>query len=131
VVTLLSTRLLVVEDEPALLRLFQQYLSRLGYEVYACSSAGQALEWFAANPFRYPLVLADLNLPGMSGTELVTQLFRLNPDISILLCSGYPFDLSSLPAGVQGRIRFLQKPFLPKVLHKAIKELLDRRVSSD
>ena len=115
--------ILVVDDEPALLRLFQQYLNRLGYEVDACSGASRALELFSRNPFKYALVLADLTMPGMSGHELLEQLLALNPEVRVLLCSGYPFDLRGLPIRAQGQIRFLQKPFLPRMLFQALEEL--------
>ena len=120
-------RILAVDDEPALLRLFQHYLTRLGYTVETCSNARQALELFSANPTKYAVVLADQTMPDMSGQELLEKLLRLNPKICIVLCSGYPFDPFGLPAEVQRRVRFLQKPFLPKMLLEAIEELLGER----
>jgi CheY-like chemotaxis protein len=116
-----------VDDEPALLRLFQHYLTRLGYAVETCSSGREALEFFSADPTKYAVVLADQTMPDMTGHELLEELLRLNPEICIVLCSGYPFDPFGLPAGVQRRVRFLQKPFLPKMLLEAIEELLGER----
>jgi two-component system cell cycle sensor histidine kinase/response regulator CckA len=124
-------RLMVVDDEPALLRMLHEYLTRLGYEVQACSSARDALDVFAASPSNYDLVLADLTMPEMSGMELVVQLLRFNPRASILLCSGYPFDLAELPAPAQHQIRFLQKPFSPQVLAETIEELINGEPTSD
>lgn len=117
-------RILAVDDEPALLHLFEQYLSRVGYEVEISSSAQNALESFASDPEKYALVLADVTMPGMSGEELLNDLLRLNPGIRVVLCSGYPFDLHGLPEGVQQQVRFLHKPFLPKTLLQTIEELL-------
>jgi len=116
--------ILAVDDEPALLRLFQRYLVRFGFEVEICSNARQALEQFTRDAARYELVLADLTMPGMSGQELLEQLRRLNPQICVLLCSGYPFNPLGLPVEIRRRVRFLQKPFLPAMLIEAIEELL-------
>lgn len=116
--------ILVVDDEPGLLLLFQRYLARFGYEVEICSNAQQALDRFTRDASRYELVLADLTMPGMSGRDLLEQLVRVNPRVCVLLCSGYPFDPVGLPDGVRRRVRFLQKPFMPAMLMEAIEELL-------
>jgi len=70
------------------------------------------------------LVLVDLNLPEMSGSELVLELLRLNPNQPVLLLSGYPFDLSVIPAELGAKVRFLQKPFSPKALAEAVMAMM-------
>jgi DNA-binding NtrC family response regulator len=117
-------RILVVDDEPALLKLLERYLTRSGYRVEACGSAQQALELFGADPEVYSLVIADLRMPGMSGEELLEMLIRRNPSIRIVVCSGYPFNHLDRRPGIEGQIRFVQKPFLPSMLDHAIRELL-------
>ncbi len=116
-------RILVVDDEPALLSVMEQYLLRLGYEVTASRSAQQAWKLFEAEPSGFSLVIADITMPEMSGEELLSRLLDLNPAIRILICSGYPFDTSTLPAAGSGHIGFLQKPFTPKMMANAIAEL--------
>lgn len=118
-------RLLVVEDEAALRRLFQAYLVRLGYQVETFSGAAEALEAFSRRPGEYDLVLADLHLEGMSGFELIERVVRLNPEVRILVCSGEAFDRRLLPAGVRDQVGLLQKPFLPKMLMAEVERLLD------
>lgn len=120
-------RLLIVDDELSLLVVLEQYLSRLGYEVSACRSGQQAWELFAAQPSAYALVMADIVMPEMSGQEMLVRMLELNPDICILICSGYPFDTSTLPATAQRQIGFLQKPFTPRMLAGTIEELLKIR----
>jgi DNA-binding NtrC family response regulator len=117
-------RILIVDDEPCLLRLIDAYLSRLGYDVAACSTSEEAWNLFERDPSSYPLILADVTLPGMSGTELVTKMFDLNPQIRVLLSSGYSLDVSKFPPSVHARISFLKKPFLPEMLLESVKELL-------
>jgi two-component system OmpR family response regulator/two-component system response regulator CpxR len=117
-------RILVVDDEPALLKLLERYLTRSGYRVEACGSAEQALERYGADPGVYSLVIADLQMPGMSGEELLEMLIRRNPSIRIVVCSGHPFEHLERRLGTEGQIRFVQKPFLPSMLDSAIRGLL-------
>lgn len=119
-----QARILVVDDEPALLKLIEQYLVRSGRLVDACTSAAQALELYEADPASYFLVVADLRMPGMSGEELLDRLMSLNPSIRIVVCSGYPFDYLQRSPKTGSRIRFVQKPFLPAMLDQAIRELI-------
>ena len=120
-------RILLVDDEKALLIVMEQYLRRLGYEVAACRSGQAAWELFEPQPAAYSLVLADITMPEMSGQEMLLRMLRLNPAICILICSGYPFDLASLPVTFRQQIGFLQKPFTPKMLANAVEQLLAAR----
>jgi DNA-binding NtrC family response regulator len=120
-------RILVVDDEQSLLVVMEQYLRRLGHSVVACRSGLEAWEVFEREPTSYTLVLADITLPEMSGAELLARMLQLNPSACILICSGYPFDMSTLPAVYQRQIAFLQKPFTPRMLADSIARLLADR----
>jgi DNA-binding NtrC family response regulator len=120
-------RILIVDDELSLLAVLEQYLSRLGYQISACRSGQQAWELFESQPSAYSLVMADIVMPEMSGQEMLLRMLELNPDIRILICSGYPFDISTLPATAHGQVGFLQKPFTPKMLAEEIERLLKER----
>ncbi len=119
-----ALRVLVVDDEIALLDLLKKFLSRLGYEVSAYQVAQDAWRDFESDPSRYGLVIADLTMPEMPGEELVRRMLELNPALRILVCSGYPFDATTLPSGGLARIGFLQKPFLPRMLAEAVEALM-------
>lgn len=121
-------RLLAVDDERVLLGLMEDYLTRLGYVVDACSSAQEALQRFRQQPSGYALVVADMCLPDMAGEELLVELMRLNPQVCILACSGYFPEFDLLPKA-RGRLRFLQKPFAPEMLASAVAELLSEPVA--
>jgi two-component system, cell cycle sensor histidine kinase and response regulator CckA len=116
-------RILVVDDEQSLLIVMEQYLRRLGNDVVACRDGQQAWEEFERDPSSFTLVLADMTLPEMSGSELLSRMLSLNPDIGILICSGYPFDSNVIPASHQHQIGFLQKPFTPRMLAESIEQL--------
>jgi CheY-like chemotaxis protein len=119
-----AVRILLVEDEAALLHLLVKYLQRLGYEVDASPTAAEALAKFAAAPENYDLAIADLGMPDMPGVQLLSRLVEIRPNLRILICSGSPFTVSSLPTPVQGQVAFLQKPFVPKMLSEALETLL-------
>jgi DNA-binding NtrC family response regulator len=120
-------RILVVDDEQSLLIVMEQYLRRLGHAVVACRSGLEAWEAFQREPASFTLVLADITLPEMSGADLLARMLQLNPRACILICSGYPFDMSTLPAVYLRQIAFLQKPFTPRMLADSIGRLLADR----
>jgi DNA-binding NtrC family response regulator len=112
-----------VDDEQSLLTVMEQYLKRLGYDVVACRAGEEAWEAFEQHPSSFSLVLADMTLPEMSGSALLSKMLQLNPQICILICSGYPFDSSTLPASHRRQIGFLQKPFTPRMLADSLQQL--------
>ena len=117
-------RVLSIDDEPALLGLMEQYLIRLGYEVDSCATALDALGLFVENPSRYSVILVDLHMPEMPGTELILEMLRVKPDVRVLACSGYQFDLQDIQMEARGQIGILQKPFMPAMLAREIERLL-------
>jgi DNA-binding NtrC family response regulator len=90
----------------------------------ACRSGLEAWEMFERDPSSFTLVLADITLPEMSGADLLARMLQLNPRACVLICSGYPFDMSTLPAAYQRQTGFLQKPFTPRMLAASIAHLL-------
>jgi DNA-binding NtrC family response regulator len=111
-------RLLLVDDEPALLDLLKKYLERLGYEVDARGSPEEALGAFEQDPRRYALVLTDLTLPGISGEQMLDRMRERNPQLRAIISSGYPYQPRSSQTG------FLLKPYAPKMLAELIRSLI-------
>jgi DNA-binding NtrC family response regulator len=121
-----KVRVLLVDDEPALVRLMQTYLTRMGYAVDTSGDANGAFAAVAESTRPYDLLVADVTLPGMSGQDMALQLLADHPDLKVLLCSGYPVAVDALPEHVHSRVAALEKPFLPNMLANAIEELLQR-----
>ena len=115
---------MIVEDEPQLLLLLSNHLKRLGFEVDAHPTGSAALHALEQNPTSYDLAVADMGLPDMAGETLLVKIVALQPALPILICSGSEFFVSSLPEDLQRRVRFLQKPFLPRELAQKIEEVL-------
>lgn len=120
-----------MEDELPLLQLLEKYLKRVGYEVQTYDTATQALRDFEEAPGRYDLVIADLGIPDMPGDQMLTRMLARQPQLLVLVCSGSPFYVSSLPTALAKQVGFLQKPFMPKMMLEAIDQLLSQRRNSD
>jgi len=116
-----SGRILIVDDDAALLKVMDAYLSRLGYRVDACRGAAEAWALMQANPGMYAWALVDLNMPGMRGEELARRILDCNASIRLVVVSGYPARFSGVETLDANRVSFLPKPFAPKELAEAFK----------
>jgi len=99
-----TPRILVVDDEEAILYVFERYLSVAGYDVVTAGGGRDALRAATAGPFN--LLITDFRMPGMNGVEVIHALRDLQPGLPALVISGNPIEAGILPAGV----RFLSKP---------------------
>ena len=122
--TTISGRLLLVDDEPALLRMMQVFLTRRGYQVEAVASTDDAWALVQAAPSEYALAVLDGSMQGMPSTELALRLLRANASARVIATSGYPADLSGLHAAAPGRAVFLPKPFTPEMLTSLVERML-------
>jgi DNA-binding NtrC family response regulator len=120
--------ILLVDDEAQLNKLMRDYLSRLGYTVETALCAADALSTFESDPTRFQLLVADLTLPDHSGEDMAVTMSEQNAALRVLLCSGYPVTVDSLPEPLKKRFASLQKPFLPNMLAKAIEDLMKRNI---
>jgi signal transduction histidine kinase/ActR/RegA family two-component response regulator len=118
---------LCVDDELALVDLLRAQLEALGYRVTACSSSLEALATFMASPLDFDVLITDLTMPGMSGSELAESVRKLRPDLPIVVATGYGHVMSEDRARELGLRRILNKPFSMSVLDEAIQEALATR----
>jgi len=103
-------RILLVDDEKAMVDAIQPMIERLGYKVTARTSSIEALEAFRANPDRFDLVITDFTMPNMTGVELAKELLKLRSNIPIILCTGYSEHINEDKAKGYGVRAFLMKP---------------------
>ena len=118
-------RILLVDDEDAVVTMEKLMLERLGYQVTSRTSSIDALEAFRANPNKFDLVITDMQMPNMSGDKLSVELARIRPDIPVLLCTGFSEVMSEEKAASLGINDFLLKPIVMKDLSQKIREVLD------
>ncbi len=120
-----SETILFVDDEDILIAFAEDLLGRLGYTVLIAGSGKEALEIYKKNKGRIDMVLLDMIMPGMSGGETYDNLKSLNPDIKVLLSSGYSIDGQAGAILDRGCSGFIQKPFKIKQLSQKLREILD------
>jgi CheY-like chemotaxis protein len=114
---------LLVEDEPLLLKTMSRLLEQYGHRVLAATNADDALKLAAFEP-AIELVVTDLALPGMPGTELVGRLRTKVPSLRVLFMSGWDPASSGVTLARDGTEAFLSKPFSAAELDERLSELL-------
>jgi len=117
-------RIMVVDDDPALLGFTCKYLSRLGYAVTPQRSSEEAWKQFSEPGTDYAVVVIDVSLPGLSGMDLARMMLQADPKVRLVLTSGYPFDTQKLLDAGGDRMAFLHKPFTPAMLTETVDRLI-------
>src|SRR5581483_6246020 len=95
-----SHRILIVEDEPDLLRIVEAYLKSCNFEVDSFTNPVQALEHFRKNPSSFSLVLTDVRMPHMTGLELAKSVVAIKPSIKVMLMTAYQIDSLAFQTGL-------------------------------
>jgi CheY-like chemotaxis protein len=113
---------LVVEDEPGIRDLISAALRKEGYLVLQAESGKAAID-AAAQAGRIDVLLTDVAMPGMSGLELASALARTHRDMRVVVMSGHPRHLVSLP-NLHMPVEFLAKPFTPHELRQRLNAVL-------
>ena len=113
---------LIVDDEPAVLRVTARMLQKMGYDVLAAPGGRQAIEFLRQHGTRVSLVLLDMVMPEMSGRATFDALREIVPDIKVLLCSGYSVEGEAQEILASGCKGFIQKPFDVATLSAKIQE---------
>jgi two-component system, cell cycle sensor histidine kinase and response regulator CckA len=111
---------LIVDDDPQVLRLVQQMLRARNVNVLVAPRPTEALSICEAQPVH--LLISDLAMPEMDGGKLAERVLKLHPGASVLLISGHYRDM---PAAIKAaNVQFLRKPFFPSDLLKHLRDLL-------
>ncbi|UCF95488.1 MAG: response regulator, partial [Desulfobacterales bacterium] len=118
-------RILLVDDEEAIVDLGQRILKRLGYEVTTRTCSVEALETFKAEPDFFDLVITDQTMPKMTGVELAKAFMRIRPGIPMILCSGYSETISREDAKALGIREYMMKPFSMAAMAETIRKVLE------
>jgi DNA-binding NtrC family response regulator len=126
-----TRRVLLVDDEPSLLKMMSIYLQRQGYTVTTAGTTAQASSLVDAEPLAFAVAVLDATMTGMTMEELAVKLLGLNPAMRVLAASGYPVDMSGLEAAAPGRVAFLHKPFTPEMLAASVRRMLAAEEEKD
>ncbi len=118
--------ILLVDDEKTILDAGEQILNRLGYEVLIASGGHEALEIYNEDQDKIDMVLLDMVMPGMGGGETYDRMKEINPQIKILLVSGYGIDGQATEILKRGCDAFIEKPFDTELLSRSINKILGK-----
>ena len=117
--------ILLVDDEELVIDIGQRMMEMLGYTVIVARSGQQAVETFKEEPERFFLVILDMIMPEMDGGQTYARLQEIQPDVRVVLTSGYGLDTQTQEVIDKGCKGFLKKPFNLEQLSKTLREVLD------
>ncbi len=120
-----SERILLVDDEPAIVGLEAQILGRLGYKVDARLDSKDALAVFQENPMHYDLVITDMTMPGMTGDQFARAVLETRPGMPVIICTGFSEKMGQAEAEKMGIQGYLMKPVTGSDLAKTVRRVLD------
>ncbi len=120
-----TERILIVDDEPSLVKLVKQMLERQGYEVVGKTSSIEALKLFHEEPDKYDLVITDMAMPDMTGDQLAQGLIRIRPTIPVIVCTGYSDRMDEGKAMKSGIAAYARKPLVKTDLLNTVRRVLD------
>ena len=102
-----TTRILLVDDDPSLLKMMGVYLGRLGYSVTLANSTEQAWAEVEAAPSGYAIAVLDGSMPGLSMQDLALRMLSVNLSLCVVAASGYAMDTTAVEAAAPGRVAVL------------------------
>ncbi len=117
-------RILLVDDEAAIVKLYQPLLKALKYQATVTQNPREAIGWVRQNPAQFDLVITDLTMPEMTGLDLARQLHACRADLPIVLATGFKATVSAQLLADAGISELVEKPvsitILAEVLHRLL-----------
>jgi len=121
-----SETILLVEDEPSILKMITMMLERLGYTVLTAVTPGEAIGLAREHAGKIDLLMTDVVMPEMNGRELSGNLLSICPNLKRLFMSGYTANVIAHHGVLEPGVHFIQKPFSMKDLSVRVREVLDQ-----
>ncbi len=120
-----SETILLIDDEDLIIDVSQNILKLLGYNVLVANDGKEAMQTYKKNQDKIDMVILDMIMPGMNGGEVYNKMIEINPDIKVLLSSGYSLNEQSAEILERGCNDFIQKPFNMMDISEKIRKILD------
>jgi len=117
----------LVDDEDVIIYVGEYILKTLGYKALIARSGKEAIDIYKVKRDKIDIVILDMIMPGMGGGETYDQMKEINPDIKVLLSSGYSIKGQATEILERGCNGFIQKPFNMKKLSRSIREILGKK----
>ena len=122
-------RVLVVDDEPSVVDVFREFLAAQGYELTVAASGEQAVKLIPT--LRPDIILTDINLPGLSGLEVMRFAKSVDAEVAVIVVTGYASASSAIDALRQGAYDYVTKPFDLDDVHQIVERAIaNRRLKS-
>jgi len=122
-----TEKVLLVDDEPSMLKAMQHMLDRLGYTVDTYQSCIEALKAFRAVPDEFDLVITDYTMPEMTGADLAKAVIDIRPDIPVMLCTGFSEQIDERKSKAIGIRAFMMKPIIAEEMAETVRKVLDSK----
>jgi PAS domain S-box-containing protein len=122
-----SERILLVDDEKAIVHMEQQMLTHLGYKVSVYASGPEALDVFKAGPDDFDLVLADMTMPHITGLQLALEIKKIRPGVPVIICTGFSEKIDQARCSALGIEGYIMKPVTYRVMATAVRKALGER----
>jgi CheY-like chemotaxis protein len=119
---------LLVDDEEMIIDVGEKLLMELGYTVLIARSGKETIKLFKKKKVQVDLIILDMIMPDMGGRDVYDKLKQINPDIKVLLSSGYSINGQAQAILDRGCNGFIQKPFNIEQLSRKVREILDEKV---
>jgi CheY-like chemotaxis protein len=113
-----------VDDEQIVTEVNKELLESMGYMVYTAGSGQEGIAVYMEKRDKIDLIILDMIMPGISGSETFNRLREINPEIKVLLSSGYSLNGEAQTIMDRGCNGFLQKPFRLEELSGKVREML-------
>jgi CheY-like chemotaxis protein len=120
--------ILLVEDEPSILRMTRMMLERKGYTVLAATTPAEAVKKAKNHSDSIDLLMTDVIMPEMNGRDLAERITTFYPGISLLFMSGYTADVIANQGMLDDGVAFIQKPFSMADMTEKVREVLDMSI---
>lgn len=117
--------ILIVDDEKVIRDTCQMMLEQLGYKVTVTEYPREALSMISDKDYQFDLVISDQTMPEMTGLELLQEIKNTNPDLPVILCTGFSEQLNEETAKAKGARMYVMKPINFKKLARIIRQILD------
>ena len=117
---------LLVDDEDIIVDIGKKNLEKLGYKVITARNGKEAVELYKKTQGNIDIVVLDMIMPEMGGGETYDKLKEINPDVKVILSSGYSIEGQASEILKRGCDGFIQKPFRMKQLSRKINEVLEK-----
>ena len=120
-----NERILVLDDEPAIVDMNRSLLEGLGYRVTGFTDCEEAMRAVRTSLDDFDLVITDMAMPRMTGLDLTREVKGLRPELPVILCTGFSELINEDTAKKHGISKYLMKPILTRELAVAVREALD------